>query len=122
MRWNESLKSDAISTSADRVRNAGTAIPLRATTARTRAAVGSSMIKAAWSNLSICASGVLTVMLMSERELPEVHDGRKVIRIGSSTGVTLSADALEALGLEKGDSVKVVKYPDDEYARIYPDE
>lgn len=53
-------------------------------------------------------------------DLPEVQDSRKVIQVGSSTGVTLSTDALEAVGLEKGDPVKVVKLTDENQLRIVP--
>lgn len=53
-------------------------------------------------------------------DLPEVQDERKVIQIGSSTGVTLSAEALESVGIEQGDSVRVVKLEGDDHLKVVP--
>lgn len=53
-------------------------------------------------------------------ELPEHQDERTIMSIGNSQGVTLSKPMLEALGLEKGDSVKVVKLEGEDHAKVVP--
>lgn len=53
-------------------------------------------------------------------DLPEVQDERTIMQIGNSSGVTLSAEMLDALEIERGSHVKVVKFEGDEHARIVP--
>lgn len=53
-------------------------------------------------------------------DLPEQQDERTIMRIGNSSGVTLSKGMLESLDLDQGDQVKVVKFEGDDHAMIVP--
>lgn len=59
---------------------------------------------------------------MSAQEIPDVTDHRTVTTQGTSAAMTLSPELLDALAIERGDSLKVVKFPSENFARVYPDE
>lgn len=53
-------------------------------------------------------------------ELPEHQSDRKVVSIGSSSGVTLPPEVQESLGITEGSDIKLVKLQDEDHVKIVP--
>lgn len=53
-------------------------------------------------------------------ELPEHQSDRKVVSIGSSSGVTIPPELQDQLGITEGSEIKLVKLQDENHARIIP--